>query len=156
MASDDPADETDPVDLDALVGHRFPDGAYTITAEENEELRWIVDAPGLPPGVAHPTFCHLATHVGKGITFAEFAELVGSSHDAGFLFGGGSWDLAEPLRVGVRYRVEGGITAAEARVGKRTGRFDLITTELDLVDPDTGRRVATSIEHYVCPRGVPA
>lgn len=145
-----------PTDLEALVGLRFPDGSYTITEEENDALRWIVDAPELPAGTAHPTWCHLATHVGKGVTFAEFADLVGSSYDAGFLFGGGSWELVEPLRLGVRYLVRGGITATEARLGKRSGRFDLITTELDLVDPDTGLRVATSVEHYVCPREMSA
>ncbi len=124
-----------PVDLAALVGLRFPEGAYEITVDQGRLFRWIVDGPDLPDGLAHPAFCHLATHVGKGVTFAEFAELVGSSFDAGFLFGGGSWEFVEPLRTGVRYVVRGGITAAESRVGHRTGRFDLITTELDLVDP---------------------
>jgi hypothetical protein len=143
---------SEPIDVAALVGLRFPDGAYEITAEENSRFCWIVDGVELADGRAHPTFCHLATHVGKGVTFAEFAELVGSSFDAGFLFGGGSWEILEPLRTGVRYVVRGGITAAESRVGRRSGRFDLITTELDLVDPATGARVATSVEHYVCPR----
>jgi hypothetical protein len=142
----------EPVDLSALVGLRFPDGEYEITTRENDRFRWIVDGVELAEGIAHPAFCHLATHIGKGVTFAEFAELVGSSFDAGFLFGGGSWEFVEPLMTGVRYVVRGGITAAESRVGRRTGRFDVITTELDLVHPATGARVATSVEHYICPR----
>jgi len=136
-----------------LIGLRFPDGEYTITEEENARLRDIVDGPELPPGVAHPVFCHLATHVGKGVTFAALAELVGSSNDAGFLFGGGSFSFGQRLEVGRRYVVRGGITAAESRIGARTGRFDVISTSLDLVDPETGDVVATSVEHYICPRG---
>lgn len=143
------------IDLRELVGLRFPDGEYTISDDANETLRWVVDAPPLRPGVAHPVFCHLATHVGKGVTFAQFAELVGSSNDAGFLFGGGSFSFSRSLEVGKRYLVRGGITAAESRVGARSGRFDVISTSLDLVDPDTDETVATSVEHYICPREDP-
>jgi hypothetical protein len=137
---------------DSLVGLRFPEGAYTITAEEDARLRRAVDAPAATDERAHPIFCQLATHVGKGVTFSEFAELVGSRFDAGFLFGGGSLVFAAPIEVGRRYLVRGGITAAESRVGKRTGPFDLITTELELVDEQSGEVVCTSLETYVCPR----
>ena len=51
----------------------------------------------------------LATHIGKGLTFTEFAEVVGAPIDAGYLFGGGSLEFWEPIRLGTRYRVCGGI-----------------------------------------------
>jgi hypothetical protein len=143
-------------DLDSLVGTQFPPGEYVITHDVDEAFRSAVNAPPGSPGRAHPTFCHLATHVGKGVTFAELAELVGSSNDAGFLFGGGSFTFHEQPRIGRRYLVRGGITAAEPRIGARTGRFDVITTSLDLVDPDTDAVVATSVEHYICPREEPS
>jgi hypothetical protein len=139
-------------DPQSLVGLRFPDGSYTITEEANAAFCRIVNAPELPPGRAHPLFGHLATHVGKGLTFAEFAELVGSRFDAGFLFGGGSLVYSRPLEVGRPYVVRGGITAVESRVGRRTGPFDVITTTLDLVDPETDEVVSTSVERYICPR----
>jgi hypothetical protein len=140
-------------DLQALVGTRFPDGEFTITPEEHERLRGAVDGIVPSGGTALPVWAHIATHVGKGVTFSEFAELIGSSFDAGFLFGGGAWDFVEPVRIGKRYLVRGGITGASSRVGRRTGPFDVVTTEIDLVDPDTGERVCTSIENYICPRG---
>jgi hypothetical protein len=140
------------LDLRSLIGLRFPDGSYTITADENERLRAVVDAPELPRGLAHPIFGHLATHIGKGITFAELAELVGSRFDAGFLFGGGSLVFEEPLRTDTVYIVRGGITGVESRIGRRFGQFDVITTELDLVDAETGKRVSRSVEQYICPR----
>lgn len=146
------APETSGFDPQSLVGIRFPDGSYTITEEANATLCRVVDAPPLPPGRAHPLFGHLATHVGKGVTFSEFAELVGSRFDAGFLFGGGSLVYAAPLEVGRPYLVRGGITAVESRVGRRTGPFDVITTELELVDAATGEVASTSVEHYICPR----
>ena len=135
-----------------LVGHRFPDGEVTVTAAEDDRLRRAVEAPPRTGAGAHPSFCHIATHTGKGVTFTELAELVGSSFDAGFLFGNGSFVFHEPVRVDRPYAVRGGITGVESRLGRRTGPFDLITTELDLVDRETGAVVCTSSETYVCPR----
>jgi hypothetical protein len=143
---------TTPFDLGAIVGVRFPDGRYTITSEENERFRTIVNSPPLAEGTAHPMFGHIATHVGKGTTFAEFAALVGSRFDAGFLFGGGSLEYYEPIRVDREYVVRGGILSAERREGRRSGRFDVVTTELDLVDAETGARVCRSVESYIVPR----
>ena len=136
----------------ALAGLRFPDGAYTITAAANERLCRLVGAPPLPAGAAHPVFGHLATHVGKGVTFAEFADIVGAPVDAGYLFGGGSLDFWEPLRLDTPYLVRGGITTVVPQVGRKTGAFDVITTELDLVDAATDRRVSRSRESYIVPR----
>lgn len=136
----------------ALIGLRFPDGEYTITAAANERLCRLVGAPALPDGEAHPVFGHLATHVGKGVTFAEFADIVGVPLDAGYLFGGGSLEFWEALRLDTRYLVRGGITNVVPRVGRKTGPFDVITTELDLVDAATGRRVSRSSESYIVPR----
>jgi hypothetical protein len=131
---------------------RFPDGEYTISVAANDRLCRLVQAPPLPTGAAHPVWAHLATHIGKGLTFTEFAEVVGAPIDAGYLFGGGSLEFWEPIRLGTRYRVCGGIVSVIARVGRRTGRFDVITTELDLVDLDTERRVSRSSESYIVPR----
>lgn len=143
------------IDLAALVGVQFAEGEYTVTSNVNGQFMSAVAAPPIVEGRAHPMFCHLATHVGKGIAFAQFAELVGSSNDAGFLFGGGSFTFHEQIEIGRRYLVRGGITAAEQRQGRRSGRFDVITTTLDLIDPETEKSVATSIEHYICPRETP-
>jgi len=139
-----------------LAGLRFPDGEYTITAAANAQLCRLVGAATARGGLAHPVFCHLATHVGKGVTFAEFTELVGAPLDAGFLFGGGALEFWEPLRVDTRYLVRGGIDSVERRVGARTGAFDVITTELDLIDAGSDRRVSRSRESYIVPRGAAA
>ena len=67
-----------------LVGRAFPDGRYLVTPEENARLCALVDAPPLAEGCAHPIYAHLATHVGKGVTFTEYAEIVGAPLDAGY------------------------------------------------------------------------
>lgn len=131
---------------------RFPDGEYTITVAANEQLCRLVKAPPLPAGIAHPVWAHMATHIGKGLTFAEFAEVVGAPIDAGFLFGGGSLEFVEPIRLERRYLVSGGIASVVSRVGRRTGPFDVITTELDLTDLERERRVSRSLESYIVPR----
>jgi hypothetical protein len=139
----------------SLVGLRFPDGEYTITVAANDRLCRLVQAPPLGAGTAHPVWAHLATHVGKGVTFTEFAEIVGAPVDAGYLFGGGSFDFWEPIRLDTRYLVRGGIATVVSRVGRRTGRFDVITTELDLVDVEREARVSRCSESYIVPRRTP-
>lgn len=136
----------------ALVGIRFPDGEYTITVAANDRLCRLVEAPPLPAGVAHPVWGHLATHVGKGVTFSEFAGLVGAPLDAGFLYGGGSLDFRESIRLDRRYLVRGGITSVVSHVGRRTGPFDVITTELDLAEPESEQWISRSCESYIVPR----
>lgn len=136
----------------SLPGVRFPDGEYTISVAANDRLCRLVKAPALPHGTAHPVWAHLATHIGKGVTFAEFAELVGAPIDAGFLFGGGSLEFAEPIRLETRYLVRGGIASVVSRVGRQTGPFDVITTELDLIELEREQRVSRSVESYIVPR----
>jgi len=135
-----------------LVGRRFPDGSYTVTPEENTRLCDLVDAPPLRDGYAHPIYAHLATHVGKGITFTEFTEIVGAPLDAGYLFAGGTLEWFEPILVGREYIVRGGITSVEHREGRRTGRFDVVTTTIDLIDTVTDHSVVRSIEGTIVPR----
>ena len=120
-------------------GLRFPDGEHTITAAANDRLCRLVQAPPLPAGPPIRCWAHLATHIGKGLTFTEFAEIVGAPVDAGYLFGGGSLDFWEPIRLDTRYLVRGGIATVVSRVGRRTGPFDVITTELDLIDAERER-----------------
>ena len=135
-----------------LVGLRFADGEYTITRAENDRLCRLVKSPPLPDGIAHPVWCHLATHVGKSVSFPQFAELVGAPLDAGFLFGGGELEFAEPLRLERRYIVRGGIETVEPRMGRRTGRFDVITTLLELIDTEEERTVSSCREDWIVPR----
>jgi hypothetical protein len=135
-----------------LVGYAFPDGSYTVTPEENARLCALVDAPPLTDGVAHPIYAHLATHIGKGVTFTEYAAIVGAPLDAGYLYAGGTLEWFEPILVGREYVVRGGITGVEHREGRRTGRFDVVTTTIDLIDSVTDRAVVRSVEGTIVPR----
>ena len=135
-----------------LVGRVFPDGSYTVTPAENARLCGLVDAPPLADGCAHPIYAHLATHVGKGVTFTEYAAIVGAPLDAGYLFAGGTLEWFEPILVGREYTVRGGITGVEHREGRRTGRFDVVTTTIDLIDATTGSTVVRSVEGTIVPR----
>ena len=142
----------EPLDRTSLVGFRFPDGRYTITAEANARLCRLVNAPPLPEGEAHPSYGHIATHVGKGVTFPEYIEILRAPLDAGFLYAGGSLEYVEPILVDRPYVVRGGIESVELRHGKRTGPFDIVTTVLELIDEQTGRTVCRSHESMIVPR----
>jgi hypothetical protein len=136
-----------------LVGLRFTDGEYTVTTADNERLCRLVNAPALPDGTAHPVWCHMATHVGKSVSFPEFAKLVEAPVDAGFLFGGGDFEFIEPIRLDTRYIVRGGIDEVKEHVGRRSGSFDTVTTGLALIDAQDQHTVARCRETWIVPRG---
>ncbi len=141
------------IDADTpLAGLRFPDGSYTVTSAANARLCRLVGSPPLHEGVAHPAWGHLATHIGKSVSFTRLAEILDAPLDAGFLFGGGTLEYADDIALERDYIVRGGIDSVEARVGRRTGSFDIVTTGLELVERDTGSAVSRSRESYIVPR----
>lgn len=140
--------------LEQLVGRTFPEGSFVLDANRNAAFVGAIHgdtaAFTLPPGVAHPMFAHLATHCGMGVTLQEFFDMADADMDSGVLFGEGILTYDRVLRVDTTYRVTGGVSRVERKVGRRTGTFDAITVELELFDGET--RVCSSEETYVFPR----
>ena len=64
----------------------------------------------------------------------------------------GSVDLTfeEPLRTGIAYRVEGSITDAQRKTGRRAGVFDIVTYRLEL--RREGRLAASCDQTLILPR----
>ena len=129
-------------DMARLVGHRFPGGDYRIEHWENFLLS---DATGVapPPGdLAHPAHLFHVPIAGAGITIGDLFALAEADRAAPVSIDYYDWEIAAPLREGVTYRLEGGITAHDRREGEQGGpTVDSFTYEIDVQDGD-GERVA--------------
>ena len=77
--------------------------------------------------------------------------MVGSSAADGPMFGEAGLEFREAMRVGETYRVEGGITSAARKTGKRAGVFDIVSFELRVVEP-SGVVAAVSTNSFIFPR----
>lgn len=138
-------------ELQALVGHRFPGGNYTV-----EPWRaWLTADAALDqpdPELAHPLFAWLASAGGWGISWDDFFALVGASAGDGPMFGEHESELQRPLRVGETFGVSGEIVSVQRKHGRSAGTFDVVGYRVDLRD-DAGEPVASCYNSVVFPRG---
>lgn len=134
-----------------FIGHRFPDGSYTIEPARHALFLKAVDGIPSKDDRAHPIMHFIATHAGKGTSFPQLMELIGAPLDAGALFGQEDLEIFRPLRIGETVAVKGGIVDAKEKSGAKTGRFDTLTTSIELID-EGGEIVCRSLETYVIPR----
>lgn len=138
-------------DLERLVGVEFPAGEFTIEGYEHWLTADAIGSPPLPTGVAHPMYAYYAALGGMGLTLDELFAMVGSSAADGPMFGEAGLEFREVMRVGETYRVQGGITGAARKTGRRAGVFDIVSFELRVVD-SSGTVAAVSTNSFVFPR----
>lgn len=120
-------------ELGALVGHRFPGGAYTIAHWENFLLTECTGAEPLPGGLAHPIALFHVPILGAGTSIAEMFALGGAESDSSIGIESYDWEFYQPLQEERPYTISGRITAAERR--RSDGRtWDRIQFQFDLAD----------------------
>jgi len=137
--------------LGHLVGYRLPEGTFTITEHDNRLLSEAVETAAPDDGVAHPAFAYVATQRGVGIGIDEVFRLAECPMDDGPMLGSTDLEFAEPLRIGVAYRVRGEIVDIRRKQGARIGTFDVLTIQEELVDE---RDVAVAVirNEFILPR----
>lgn len=138
-----------------ILAMRVPDGSYEVTEERHAGLMQHIHAPEMfttkNGGAAHPIFAHISTNRGMGWDFPELLEHVGSSPDAGVVFGGGTFEFRELLTIGERYTIRARMQDVRRKQGRRIGTFDAITLALEVVAPSRAVPVRTT-ETYIVPR----
>lgn len=138
-----PDGATDPTDADlaGLVGHRFPGGTVSVAHWENWLLTDCTGRDPMPDGLVHPIILFHAPILGAGTSIDELFRLCradGSGGSVGLV--GYDWRYAAPLREGVEYRAEGGVTRAERRRSRSGAVDDLVAFSIELAHE--GRVVA--------------
>jgi hypothetical protein len=88
---------------------------------------------------------------GKGHS-GDVTAWFGASASDGPMFGEHQTTVHRPLQVGATYRVTGGITSVDRKVGRTTGPFDVVGYQMELHDEADGVHVATCWNSIVFPR----
>jgi hypothetical protein len=136
-------------DMQALVGHRFPGGTFTIEAWENALLCDAMSYERLPDGLAHPSYLFHAPLAGVGLKYGDIFELCHAESDEAVRAGEYVWEVHQPLRVGHTYRMSGGITGVERKQGRRAGLMDIVTFRIEMHECSDESPAATTVNSWI-------
>jgi len=134
-----------------VVGHRYPQGSYTIEPWEDRILRDTLGAPPARGDEAHPLWGYIAAQSGIGTDIEGILEPVDAKPSEGTMIASCELAVERELRVGVPYTATGEIAGLERKHGRRTGPFDLFTFFIDLTEPD-GTHALRMTAVWVLPR----
>lgn len=137
--------------LESLVGRQFPGGTYAVDPWRVWLTNDVIGAPQRTDGIAHPMFCYYAAMAGLGISIDEMFNLCYASADDGPMFGECDIQQLRPLEIGATYTVRGEITGAVRKQGERTGTFDIVAFQLEVVAPD-GEVSSVVSNSFIFPR----
>jgi hypothetical protein len=136
-------------DMQALVGHQFPGGTFTIERWENALLCDVMACDRLPGDLAHPAYLFHAPLAGVGLKYGDIFKLCRAESDEAVRAGEYIWDVHKPLRVGHTYRMSGGFIDVVRKQGRRAGLMDVVTFRIEVHDQDDGRLVATVVNSWI-------
>lgn len=129
--------------INALVGHQFPGGKYTIAHWESFLLTECTGGEQLPDGLVHPVALFHVPFLGAQVTIGDMFALGHAESDFSIGIESYDWRFHKPLVEELEYTVTGGIISADRRQdGDRV--FDRIAFQFDLAEPD-GAPAATSV-----------
>ena len=138
-------------ELEALIGRQFPGGTYAVEPWRVWLTNDVIGAPQRTDGIAHPMFCYYAAMAGLGISIDEMFILCYASASDGPMFGECDIQQLRPLKIGATYTVRGEITSAVRKQGVRTGTFDIVAFQLEVVAPD-GEVSSVVSNSFIFPR----
>jgi len=136
-------------EITALLDHRFPGGEYTVAHWENALLTECTGAELLPDGRVHPVALFHLPIAGAGTSIAEMFALGQAESDLSIMIESYDWELLAPLYEDVRYRIAGGVTAADRRRNGAGQLYDRIQFHFEVRDPLGAVAARTAITwHY--------
>lgn len=135
--------------IEALAGHEFPGGEYTVAHWENFLLTECTGAQLLPGGMVHPVALFHIPMVGAGTSIAEMFALGQAESDLSIIIESYDWEMFEPLREETRYSASGSIVSAERCTSDAGNLFDRIVFRFLLHNPSGALVARTTITwHY--------
>jgi len=135
--------------MQALVGHAFPGGTFTIEPWENTLLSDVMCVEPLPDGIAHPAYLFHAPLAGVGMRIADMFVLFKAESDEAIRAGEYHWDIRQPLRVGRTYRMSGRVTGVERKESRKIGWMDVCGFQIDAHDAETGELAASTTSTWL-------
>jgi hypothetical protein len=132
----------DAAEIEALVGHQFPGGHYTVAHWENFLLTECTGGELLPDGMVHPVVMFHMPIIGAGTSIAEMFALGQAESDFSIGIESYDWEFFNPIVEDVTYAISARVTEAERR-GSGQAVFDRIQFQFDVAEPQ-GTLVARS------------
>jgi hypothetical protein len=136
--------------LEDLPGTKLAEGSFTVTEEDERQVRQVIGGTSPTDGTAHPLWAYIATQRGIGISIRDLCALADFDVDDGPMLGSTEMEYLQPILLGVSYRVTGEVLDIERKNG-RSGTFDVMSYREELVRED-GERVASSTSTFILPR----
>lgn len=128
-------------EIEALVGHEFPGGEYTIAHWENFLLTNCTGAEPLPDGQVHPVALFHVPILGANTSIAEMFALGQAESDFSIGIESYDWEMYQPLIEDKPYTITARITEADRRTNEKGFPFDRIQFQFDLAD-ENGAKAA--------------
>ncbi len=128
--------------IEALVGHKFPGGNYTVAHWENFLLTECTGAELLPDGMVHPVVMFHMPIAGANTSIGEMFALGQAESDFSIGIESYDWEFFQPILEEVTYEISGRVTQADRR-GGGNNVFDRIQFQFDVASPQ-GAPVARS------------
>lgn len=122
-------------EIEAIVGHQFTGGVYTIEHWENFLLTSCTGAKLLPDGMVHPVALFHVPILGANTTIAEMFALGQAESDFSIGIESYVWDMYQPLREDTPYTITAQVTEADRRTSDAGRLFDRIQFQFNLADP---------------------
>jgi hypothetical protein len=132
----------DEAEIEALVGHEFPGGNYTVAHWENFLLTECTGGELLPGGMVHPVVMFHMPIIGANTSIGEMFALGQADSDFSIGIESYDWEFFQPIYEDVNYAISARVTEADRR-GSSERVFDRIQFQFDVADPD-GSLVARS------------
>ena len=102
-------------EIEALVGHKFPGGEYTIEHWENFLLTECTGADLLPDAMVHPVALFHVPILGCNTSIAEMFALGQAESDFSIGIESYDWEIFAPLFEDTCYQISGRVTEAGRR-----------------------------------------
>ncbi len=124
----------DAAEIEALVGHEFPGGNYTVAHWENFLLTECTGGELLPDAMVHPVVMFHMPIIGAGTSIGEMFALGQAESDFSIGIESYDWEFFHPIVEDVTYSISARVTEADRRrEGERV--FDRIAFQFDVADP---------------------
>ena len=139
----------DQAEIEAIAGHRFPGGTYSIAHWENFLLSQCTGADLLPDGMAHPIALFHLPIIGCGTSIAEMFALGQAESDLSIMIESYDWEFFYPLKEDTRYSVQGGITSCQRCRNDHDDIYDRVQFCFEVNDPDNKLAARSTVTwHY--------
>ena len=125
----------DASEIEALVGHEFPGGKYTVAHWENFLLTECTGGEQLPEGMVHPVVMFHMPILGAGTSIADMFALGQAESDYSIGIESYDWEFFGTLEEDVEYSISARVTEAGHHLVVRqivTDDFSAITGQIGL------------------------